>query len=382
MPTGADLKHTKHLNPHDLPFHPLPESPPAVNVKLLHYGYLHTTRGIWLDDGWDKNTTRREHKRNLPLSLPIQGALLTLPNGDQYIWDLGWRIDSENLPQVFRGTIPFGTLDAKEDSVAQKLVWKQGLKRENFKGIILSHAHVDHYGALDLFDPTVPCYSGKGTLEWINGGDLRGGFNQFPSRYLEQGRKFVEVAKDGYETRPIASFDEAYDFLGDGSLWLVKTPGVSTSTLTSIDTSLIPYHTAQHCPGHLSLLAHTGTNDWVFLSGDAAHHQSLYLPIPPLPYSHDTDRRSIPSLFKMTPDATSLSCMQDFPDLAWHNFSAMTRMEMQENLMVVLAHEIELGVVAELDQGQGLSLDDWRHKGWKEKKDSEGQRRRDELDAL
>lgn len=130
------------------------------------------------------------------------------------------------------------------------------------------------------------------------------------------------------------------------------------------------------------MLTHTGNDDWVFLAGDAAHHQSLYLPIPPEPYSHSTDRRSIPALFKMTPEAHSLSCMQDFPERAWHTLSAMTRLEMQDNVMVLLAHEDEIDGATGLKEGGVLQLNEWRRDGLKQKKDQEGDRRREALNRI
>lgn len=92
----------------------------------------------------------------------------------------------------------------------------------------------------------------------------------------------------------------------------------------------------QHCPGHLALLAHVSSGDWIFLAGDAAHNQALYLPVPPEPFSHEADRRSVPAKFKFTPESENWSCMQDFPELFWQTASSMTRLEMEDNVMVVL----------------------------------------------
>ena len=224
MPSKEELTHNHHVNPHALPFHALPSSPPTCRVTLLHYGWLRTTRQIFVDDGWDEDSARRERKTNERLDMPLFGALLERSNGDQWVWDLGWRADSENLPEMFRKPIAFGKADVSEDCVAQNLLWKHGLDAKKVKGIILSHAHIDHYGALDLFDPSIPCFVGEGTMKWINGGDTKGGLKSFPSSYLEQGREFIEL-KD--YPKPIGPFEEGFDFVGDGSMWLVKAPGVS-----------------------------------------------------------------------------------------------------------------------------------------------------------
>ncbi|CAO1613469.1 unnamed protein product [Sympodiomycopsis kandeliae] len=362
---ATKLNHTQHLDPYSLPFHPLPTGVPTCRATLLHYGWLHSTRQIFVDDGWDDDEERRERKRDVKIDMPLFGALLELNNGDQWVWDLGWRTDSENLPEMFRKPIAFGSLDSTDEAQAHRLVWQKGLRKESFKGIILSHAHIDHYGALDLFDPSVPVYIGQGTLKWINGGDQHPeGLKTFPSTYLQQGRQIVEIGSAQIQLKKskIGPFEEGYDLVGDGSIWLVKAPG--------------------HCPGHLALLAHTGNDGWVFLTGDAAHHQSMYLPIPPKPFSHDTDRRSIPALFKMTPEAQTLSCMQDFPDQAWHTLSAMTRMEMEPNVMVLLGHEDELTRAINLSQAQSLLLNDWKTQGYKQEKAQEGDNARQELNSV
>jgi hypothetical protein len=44
----------------------------------------------------------------------------------------------------------------------------------------------------------------------------------------------------------------------------------------------------------------------------------------------------VPAKFKFTPESENWSCMQDFPELFWQTASSMTRLEMEENVMVVL----------------------------------------------
>lgn len=61
-------------------------------------------------------------------------------------------------------------------------------------GIILSHAHFDHYGNLLDFLASIPVFVGAGALDWIGGGDEaanRGakrdekGNESFPSSFLK-----------------------------------------------------------------------------------------------------------------------------------------------------------------------------------------------------
>ena len=52
--------------------------------------------------------------------------------------------------------------------------------------------------------------------------------------------------------KPVGPFPRAYDFYGDGSLYIVDAPG--------------------HLPGHLNVLARTSADgSWIYLAGDSAH---------------------------------------------------------------------------------------------------------------
>lgn len=144
------------------------------------------------------------------------------------------RNDPENLPEAMRN-FKIGTTDLPEAAQIHNLVQSppHNVDLSQLSGVILSHAHVDHYGALDVIPPHVPVYVGAGTMEWIKGGDEdqeRGGLRSFPSRYLRQGRKFVEVG-DGdhpFQEARVGPFEEAFDLFGDSSAYLVKADGVST----------------------------------------------------------------------------------------------------------------------------------------------------------
>ena len=57
---------------------------------------------------------------------------------------------------------------------------------------------------------------------------------------------------------PFATFAHAVDFFGDGSLYLVDTPG--------------------HIAGHLSALARIAPEVFMFLAGDLCHHREAYEP--------------------------------------------------------------------------------------------------------
>lgn len=104
IPTNATMSdghyptfsHTSHRDPFSLTYFPLPghpgsresNPPPACSVTLLHSGYIHSKRGLWADDAWDHDETRRPAKREQQVSLPIFGAVLR-HGGETWLWDLG-----------------------------------------------------------------------------------------------------------------------------------------------------------------------------------------------------------------------------------------------------------------------------------------------------
>jgi hypothetical protein len=153
---------------------------------------------------------------------------------------------------------------------------------------------------------------------------------------------------------------------------------------------------------------------YVLLSGDAAHQQALFHPIPPpltqdretltaaagqssngtqgsASYSNDEDRRAVPGYFDSSssvaitsepiPDDKA-SCMQDFPDEAMRTIAALSRMDALEDVMVVLAHEDEFVEATGLKEGEELVINDWKEKGLKEAKLEAGRKRRAELAQL
>ena len=108
------FSHSCHVDPHSLPFTPLPtastassssspSSSPSNKVTLLHLGYIHSFRGLWCDDAWDTDSDRREKKRRTPYSLPVFGAVIQRADGKVWLWDLGLRNDEACLPPAVHG---------------------------------------------------------------------------------------------------------------------------------------------------------------------------------------------------------------------------------------------------------------------------------------
>ncbi|KAI8906140.1 beta-lactamase-like protein [Powellomyces hirtus] len=336
-----------HIPPYTIPFTPLPAPPSrsaTVSVTLLHLGHLATKRGTFIYDPPHANETIR---------VPCWGWVIE-KNGRRYLWDLGLRYDVDALPKAVRELLGPNGLFASH--VRQGDAYPEILKRvfgsrvtptkRDISGIILSHPHMDHYGALDAFDKRIPVFVGNGTMAFINGGDaVPGGLDSFPSRYLE-GRKFVEVGQGedrkewiGKRSRPIGAFDRCWDFFGDGSMWLCDAPG--------------------HTPGHLVALLRVSTSPstYLLLGGDSAHAQALYSP-PPRSATEIDRRQPIGSLTFNGQNGTMHLDLQT----AYVTIARLGRMEMENNVMVITAHEVEL---EKLGIAPGKLLKGWER--WSER---------------
>jgi len=193
---------------------------------------------------------------------------------------------------------------------------------------------------MNAFSPRVPILVGPGTKDWIKGGDQTDdGVKSFPSRYLEN-RELQEL--DGH-WQPIGAFTKGLDYFHDGSFWLVQSPG--------------------HCPGHIVAIARVTTSPatYILLAGDAAHSSRLYQPAPP------PELRSYLGEFDMGDGKTHY--MYDDVDTSYETIGRLTRMHMDEKVMVVAAHEVELEKVIELKPGEmRTGWETWKPDGLKEKK--------------
>ena len=69
----------------------------------------------------------------------------------------------------------------------------------------------------------------------------------------------------------------AYDFFGDGSFYLLDTPGVS-SLYSDPNVEGCPLTAVQHAQGHISGLARTTEDTFVFMGGDICHYGGAYRP--------------------------------------------------------------------------------------------------------
>lgn len=167
------------------------------------------------------------------------------------IFDLGIRKDTHNYPprtqerirSTFTVRIPQDACDSLE---------KGGLSPGEINHVCLSHCHWDHVGDPRPFT-SAQFLVGAEAHSLFNPGWPADPNSTFPSDLLPRDRTtFLSSEK----WSPIGPFSHAFDFYGDGSLYIIDSPG--------------------HLPGHINLLARTSSDGgWIYLAGDSAHHWNL-----------------------------------------------------------------------------------------------------------
>jgi glyoxylase-like metal-dependent hydrolase (beta-lactamase superfamily II) len=290
------------------------------------------------------------------------------PSGSKYdtfVFDLGVRKDWENLPEAFVTGIKAGGYSISVDKDVATILRENGQDLSEVGAIVWSHWHFDHAGDPQTFPSTTDLIVGPGFKS-----TFIPGYPSVRDSHVDErawaGRELYEIdfdtAADG-KTLRIGNF-KAYDFYGDGSFYLLNSPG--------------------HAVGHMSALARTTAEPPTFLllGGDIAHHCGEFRPTPytPLP-----DMISPHPLRKNTASACpgriflaihpQHSCEEPFFDPVrhggWHHealeakasIDKLIEADSHDHIFPLMAHDGSLADVVDLYPENANA---WRAKGWKE----------------
>jgi glyoxylase-like metal-dependent hydrolase (beta-lactamase superfamily II) len=178
---------------------------------------------------------------------------------------------------------------------------------------------------------------------------------------LRSGRAVREISFNDKKSLTLGKF-RAVDFFGDGSFYLLDTPG--------------------HAVGHLSGLARTTSDPdtFIFMGGDICHHggelrPSEQIPIPAEIKPHPWNRRFSSlcpgAVLEKTQIERGRSANEPFfePTMglsvpeAIRSIRKAQEIDAEENVLFVFAHESSIRSVADFFPA---SANDWKQKGWKE----------------
>lgn len=220
-----------------------------------------------------------------------------------------------------------------------------------------SHCHFDHIGDTTAFPPTTELVVGPGFPDSAAPG--------YPAR---EDAPVTQADLSGREVREISFPSQglqagdfpAHDFFGDGSFYLLDTPG--------------------HCVGHMAGLARTsspgaGPDTFIMMGGDLTHHggeirPSPYLPLPDVLPSELEGTSG--AMFRELNMRSGRKADQAFlapalfvdEKVSDQTIARAQVADADPNVWYVAAHDTALFGAVDLFPEQA---NDWKRKGWKEK---------------
>ncbi|KAF6827224.1 metallo-beta-lactamase superfamily protein [Colletotrichum plurivorum] len=285
--------------------------------------------------------------------------LLEHPSGRKLVWDLGIRKDYNNYAPSITSYLPTTNYNIEVTKNVVDILEESQIGREEVEAVIWSHWHWDHIGDPSSFPAATDLIVGPGFKEAM----LPGAPANPESPILEAdyaNRTLREISFQGPQAFRIGRFP-AFDYFGDGSFYLLDSPG--------------------HAVGHLCGLARTtrGPDTFILLGGDVCHYAGIfrpskYLPVPesisPHPCRpHDNialcpgsawdelqasrGRCSTDALF----DATF---GLDLPKVA-ETIESLQQLDCDENVFVIIAHD---STVRDAVPHFPRSLNAWKSEGW------------------
>nr|AMB48857.1 metallo-beta-lactamase [Fusarium camptoceras] len=351
----------------------IPEAPPDLNIPhsqaTVKVSIIDTTSymsNFPMSSFLDPLVAGHEEMKGCDFSFIVEHP----KSGNKYdtlLFDLGVRKDWENLPAPFVQGVKEGGCKINVQKDVATILKDNGKDLAEVGGIIWSHWHFDHVGDPQTFPSTTDIIVGPGFKKahvpaWPT----------VPDSHIDekawQGRTLREISfeVEGGNLK-IGQFD-ALDFYGDGSLYLLNTPG--------------------HTIGHLSALARTTADPptFILMGGDIAHQGGEFRPTPYMPLPTDIS----PNPFSRMLARPAMTCPGEIfveihrnksrtepffdprPDGSWHHcaheakrsIDKLTELDAYENIFPVIAHDNSLYGAVDV---YPKPANDWLAKGWKDK---------------
>ncbi|KAF2097294.1 hypothetical protein NA57DRAFT_41249 [Rhizodiscina lignyota] len=336
-----------------------PKPPVPLNIpsgKAVKVSCIDTTSRIKLPTQTILIPYIADHKY---YQCPAFSFLIEHESGKKLLFDLGIRKDWENMSPFSVWRVKSRDFTVGVTKNCSDILVENDVSLDSINAIIWSHHHWDHQGCPKLFPPSTDLVVGPG----FKGAYTPGWPIEKDSSLREddwEGRNFWEV---DFTKKPfkLGRF-EAYDYFGDGSFYLLHTPG--------------------HTIGHLCGLARTTSNpdSFVFMGGDACHHgaefrPSAWLPLPAEMTPHQLKTLSFPcpgSDFldihpqkdASKPFYTPAPGFSHDHDTAVWTIEGLEEFDGHDNVLLGIAHDATF--LGQLDMFP-KTMNDWKEKGDKGK---------------
>ncbi|KAF4961368.1 hypothetical protein FSARC_10213 [Fusarium sarcochroum] len=292
--------------------------------------------------------------------------LVESSTGKKALFDLGVpKNPLENYSPKYAKTIRESNWGVDVKANVADILKDNAVQPSEIDSVIWSHHHFDHIGDVTTF---------PGSTELVVGPGFKDAFcpgypaqQDSPVREVDfKGRNLREIDFENHPLR-IGPF-RAFDFFGDGSFFLLDTPG--------------------HAIGHLAGLCRTTTSPdtFILMGGDLCHHGGELRPSPYLPFpSKLSDHISLSDSLRLR--LARCPGSEVFNDInvkrgraagetffdpaigfdeeqALQTIKEAQKADAQDNVFCVFAHDMSVfGVIDTFPK----TANDWKVKGWREK---------------
>ncbi|KAL7931877.1 beta-lactamase-like protein [Trichoderma chlorosporum] len=285
-----------------------------VQVYTLPTGWIHLP-DKWIFEDGDEDVLNVRHR------LPDYSFLVCHPSGKRILFDAGLPKNLDIIPPLNRAIDHIFEPQVPKD--ARDLLSEGPISPGSLSAIVVSHIHFDHIGDPSTF-PDIPYITGPGTREAALPGYPTDP-NSTKLGSLLNRDNYTELSWTDDKWTSLGPFSHVYDFFGDGSFFIVDTPG--------------------HLPGHITGLAQTRPDEWVILGGDCCHTRSLL-----------NGSRQI----SLTGCSGETSLHEDTV-VAIKTIERLRELDQDETVFVALSHDATLeGKMPEYP----ASLNGWRDSAW------------------
>ncbi|KAL1303361.1 hypothetical protein AAFC00_006758 [Neodothiora populina] len=288
---------------------------------------------------------------------PTYSFFIQHSSGKRILFDLGVRPDWENYSPVLVEKFKKMEWDIGAKKNVASILQEDGInvKSGAIDAVVWSHHHWDHLGDLaGTFPSSTQLIVGPGFKKaHLPGYPQNKNSPLLQQDFEDRDVREVDIASVG-TGRKVGRFN-AYDYFGDGSFYLLDTPG--------------------HAQAHICGLARTTADTFIIMGGDASHHggeirPSEYLPLPanlspsPLPKFNPCPGHLLQEAhYDKSATKPFYNCTESFAyDLEVCNWTiaGLQEFDAAENVFVVLAHDDSLSGVIDV---YPKSANDWFEKG-------------------